>query len=128
MRQRVNLVSDPVEPPHLAPPVGARPGRTHSSAPPATPHDYGVTALADDTRPKGQDAIGLLAVVAAAARTLAAAGVASARVDAELLAAYVLEVPRGRLAAGRRLHPRAADAGSTRLVGRRARPRCRCST
>ncbi|MDG4795870.1 peptide chain release factor N(5)-glutamine methyltransferase [Micromonospora sp. WMMD1082] len=37
-------------------------------------------------------------VVARAARTLAAAGVASARAEAELLAAYVLDVPRGRLA------------------------------
>ncbi|MGC5021648.1 peptide chain release factor N(5)-glutamine methyltransferase [Micromonospora sp. DT47] len=36
--------------------------------------------------------------VARAARTLAAAGVESARVEAELLAAYVLDVPRGRLA------------------------------
>ncbi|MFF5174961.1 peptide chain release factor N(5)-glutamine methyltransferase [Micromonospora sp. NPDC000089] len=36
--------------------------------------------------------------VARAARTLAAAGVESARADAELLAAYVLGVPRGRLA------------------------------
>jgi release factor glutamine methyltransferase len=38
------------------------------------------------------------AVVAAAARRLAAAGVASARTDAEQLAAAVLGVPRGRLA------------------------------
>ncbi|MBM7082808.1 peptide chain release factor N(5)-glutamine methyltransferase [Micromonospora humidisoli] len=38
------------------------------------------------------------AVVARAARTLADAGVASARSEAEQLAAYVLEVPRGRLA------------------------------
>ncbi|MEU5938784.1 peptide chain release factor N(5)-glutamine methyltransferase [Micromonospora sp. NPDC047548] len=36
--------------------------------------------------------------VARAARTLAAAGVGSARAEAELLAAYVLDVPRGRLA------------------------------
>ncbi|MEH0844317.1 peptide chain release factor N(5)-glutamine methyltransferase [Micromonospora sp. CPCC 205711] len=36
--------------------------------------------------------------VARAARTLGAAGVESARAEAELLAAYVLDVPRGRLA------------------------------
>ncbi|MEH0828170.1 MULTISPECIES: peptide chain release factor N(5)-glutamine methyltransferase [unclassified Micromonospora] len=36
--------------------------------------------------------------VARAARALAAAGVPSARAEAELLAAYVLDVPRGRLA------------------------------
>ncbi|MEV0809022.1 peptide chain release factor N(5)-glutamine methyltransferase [Micromonospora sp. NPDC050200] len=36
--------------------------------------------------------------VARATRVLAAAGVASARAEAELLAAYVLDVPRGRLA------------------------------
>ncbi|MEV2238666.1 peptide chain release factor N(5)-glutamine methyltransferase [Micromonospora sp. NPDC049891] len=37
-------------------------------------------------------------VIADVARTLAAAGVTSARAEAELLAAYVLQVPRGRLA------------------------------
>ncbi len=37
-------------------------------------------------------------VVARAARTLAAAGVEAPRAEAELLAAYVLDVPRGRLA------------------------------
>ncbi|MEH0936302.1 peptide chain release factor N(5)-glutamine methyltransferase [Micromonospora psammae] len=37
-------------------------------------------------------------VLARAARALAAAGVPSARAEAELLAAYVLDVPRGRLA------------------------------
>ncbi|GIJ23311.1 peptide chain release factor N(5)-glutamine methyltransferase [Micromonospora lutea] len=37
-------------------------------------------------------------VIAEAARTLAAVGVTSARAEAELLAAYVLQVPRGRLA------------------------------
>ncbi|MCW3841805.1 peptide chain release factor N(5)-glutamine methyltransferase [Micromonospora yasonensis] len=37
-------------------------------------------------------------VVARAARALAAAGVEAPRAEAELLAAYVLEVPRGRLA------------------------------
>ncbi len=37
-------------------------------------------------------------VVARAARTLAAAGVEASRVEAELLAAHVLAVPRGRLA------------------------------
>ncbi|MFV2012069.1 MULTISPECIES: peptide chain release factor N(5)-glutamine methyltransferase [unclassified Micromonospora] len=38
------------------------------------------------------------AAVAAAAARLAAAGVAAARVDAELIAASVLDIPRGRLA------------------------------
>ncbi|MBQ1028080.1 peptide chain release factor N(5)-glutamine methyltransferase [Micromonospora sp. C95] len=37
-------------------------------------------------------------VIADAARALATGGVTSARVEAELLAAYVLEIPRGRLA------------------------------
>jgi release factor glutamine methyltransferase len=37
------------------------------------------------------------APIAAAARALAAAGVATPRADAELLASFVLDVPRGRL-------------------------------
>src|SRR6185436_1545545 len=39
----------------------------------------------------------LSAALASAVAELAAAGVASPRVDAELLAAHVLEIPRGRL-------------------------------
>ncbi|MBM0234791.1 peptide chain release factor N(5)-glutamine methyltransferase [Micromonospora sp. STR1_7] len=48
--------------------------------------------------PEGTGRLRPSAAVARAARTLAAAGVGPARVEAELLAAYVLGVPRGRLA------------------------------
>ncbi|MFG3599235.1 peptide chain release factor N(5)-glutamine methyltransferase [Micromonospora chersina] len=56
--------------------------------------------------------------VARAARALAAAGVEAPRVEAELLAAYVLEVPRGRLALADGLTPAQRDRLDT-LVGRR---------
>jgi release factor glutamine methyltransferase len=49
--------------------------------------------------------IRLSPIVAAAADELAAAGVASPRVDAELIAAHVLEVPRGRLGLIESLRP-----------------------
>lgn len=58
--------------------------------------------------------------VAAAAAVLAAAGVASARSDAELLAAYVLAVPRGRLALAAGFGPEDL-ARFERLVDRRRR-------
>ncbi|MEH1168768.1 peptide chain release factor N(5)-glutamine methyltransferase [Micromonospora sp. CPCC 205539] len=48
--------------------------------------------------PEGTGRLRPSAAVARAARVLDAAGVAPARVEAELLAAYVLGVPRGRLA------------------------------
>ncbi|PWR09375.1 peptide chain release factor N(5)-glutamine methyltransferase [Micromonospora acroterricola] len=48
--------------------------------------------------PEGTGRLRPSAAVARAARSLAAAGVDPARVEAELLAAYVLGVPRGRLA------------------------------
>ncbi|MEV4658548.1 peptide chain release factor N(5)-glutamine methyltransferase [Micromonospora sp. NPDC049301] len=48
--------------------------------------------------PEGTGRLRPSAAVARAARSLAAAGVGPARVEAELLAAYVLGVPRGRLA------------------------------
>ncbi len=54
-----------------------------------------------------------------AERVLAAAGVASPRVDAELLAAHALGVPRGRLVAAPPLTPAAID-DYRRLVARRA--------
>lgn len=58
-------------------------------------------------------------MVARAARTLAVAGVASARSEAEQLAAYVLEVPRGRLALTDGFTP-AERARYDALVARRA--------
>ncbi|MFI2646230.1 peptide chain release factor N(5)-glutamine methyltransferase [Micromonospora fulviviridis] len=57
-------------------------------------------------------------VVARAARALAAAGVEAPRAEAELLAAYVLEVPRGRLALADGFTPAQCDRLDT-LVDRR---------
>ncbi|MEV4493030.1 peptide chain release factor N(5)-glutamine methyltransferase [Micromonospora coxensis] len=57
--------------------------------------------------------------VARAARTLAAAGVASPRAEAEQLAAYVLDVPRGRLALADGFDPGQRDRFEA-LVARRA--------
>ncbi|TDB72811.1 peptide chain release factor N(5)-glutamine methyltransferase [Micromonospora sp. KC721] len=57
--------------------------------------------------------------VAWAARTLAAAGVESARAEAEQLAAYVLDVPRGRLALADGFDPDQRDRFAA-LVARRA--------
>lgn len=62
---------------------------------------------------------GVRGVVRAAARRLARAGVESATTDAELLAGYVLGVPRGRLALAR-FDP-AARARFEELVDERAR-------
>jgi release factor glutamine methyltransferase len=59
------------------------------------------------------------AVIARAARTLADAGVPAALVDAELLAAHVLGVPRGRLALAE--WPAPAVARFEELVAARAR-------
>jgi release factor glutamine methyltransferase len=64
--------------------------------------------------------IRLSPIVAAAADELAAAGVASPRVDAELIAAHVLEVSRGRLALIDSLRPDQLRRFTT-LVGERAR-------
>ncbi|NLU76815.1 peptide chain release factor N(5)-glutamine methyltransferase [Micromonospora sp. HNM0581] len=59
-------------------------------------------------------------VIAGASRTLAAAGVTSARVEAELLAAHVLGIPRGRLALVDGFTDEQLD-GYRRLVERRSR-------
>ena len=70
-----------------------RPGRSVSHV---TFHDYAVTP--DDehpSRPLVRTRLG--PELAAAAAELAAAGVESPRVDAEILAAHVLEISRGRL-------------------------------
>jgi release factor glutamine methyltransferase len=64
--------------------------------------------------------IRLSPIVAAAADELAAAGVASPRVDAELIAAHVLEVSRGRLALIETLRPDQLHRITT-LVAERAR-------
>lgn len=64
--------------------------------------------------------IRLSPIVAAAADELAQAGVASPRVDAELIAAHVLDVPRGRLALIETLRPDQLHRITT-LVGERAR-------
>jgi release factor glutamine methyltransferase len=60
----------------------------------------------------------LSTLIAQATATLARAGVASPRVDAELLAAHVLEVPRSRLLFAAVAGPQAEEFD--RLVGRRA--------
>jgi release factor glutamine methyltransferase len=59
-------------------------------------------------------------VIAAASRALTRSGVASPRVDAELLAAHVLDVPRARLLTAPPFTP-AQAAEFDRLVARRAR-------
>ena len=64
--------------------------------------------------------IRLSPIVAAAADELAEAGVQSPRVDAELIAAHILEVPRGRLALIESLRPDQLHRFTT-LVGERAR-------
>ena len=64
--------------------------------------------------------IRLSPIVAAAADELAEAGVASPRADAELIAAHVLEVPRGRLALIESLRPDQLHRFTT-LVAERAR-------
>jgi release factor glutamine methyltransferase len=64
--------------------------------------------------------IRLSPIVAAAADELAQAGVASPRVDAELITAHVLDVPRGRLALIETLRPDQLHRITT-LVGERAR-------
>ncbi|MDG4805929.1 peptide chain release factor N(5)-glutamine methyltransferase [Micromonospora sp. WMMD1120] len=69
--------------------------------------------------PEGTGPIRPSAAVARAARVLASAGVGSARVEAELLAAYVLGVPRGRLALADDLGPEQL-AGLDELTRRRA--------
>jgi release factor glutamine methyltransferase len=73
----------------------------------------------DEHPPAGTDRTPLVRELAAVTATLAAAGVASARVDAELLAAHVLGVGRGRLALVDAV--RADQAARLRaLAGRRA--------
>lgn len=79
-------------------------------------HDYGVSATPVDTPDSDP---GVRGVVRAAARRLARAGVESAGTDAELLAGYVLGVPRGRLALAR-FDP-AGLARYEQLVDERAR-------
>lgn len=63
----------------------------------ATLHDYVVTSLPQHPS-EGTERERPSLAVARAARALAAAGVEAPRAEAELLAAYVLAVPRGRLA------------------------------
>ncbi|MCO1598125.1 peptide chain release factor N(5)-glutamine methyltransferase [Micromonospora sp. RHAY321] len=69
--------------------------------------------------PEGTGRLRPSAAVARAARALTAAGVGPARVEAELLAAYVLGVPRGRLALADDLTGDQADR-LDELVRRRA--------
>ncbi|GAA3260028.1 peptide chain release factor N(5)-glutamine methyltransferase [Dactylosporangium siamense] len=59
------------------------------------PHDYGVHSTEHDM--PGPQLPTLSMVLATATRVLRGAGVASPRVDAELLAAHVLGIPRSRL-------------------------------
>lgn len=87
-------------------------------ASPATLHDYDVTTLPQHP-PEGTGRLRPSAAVARAARVLAAAGVGPARAEAELLAAYVLAVPRGQLALADDLTDDQADR-LDELVRRRA--------
>lgn len=64
---------------------------------PATLHDYVVTSLPQHPS-EGTERERPSLAIARAARALAEAGVEAPRAEAELLAAYVLGVPRGRLA------------------------------
>lgn len=70
----------------------------------ATLHDYVVTFLPQHPS-EGTERERPSLAVARAARALAAAGIESPRAEAELLAAYVLVVPRGRLALADGLTP-----------------------
>jgi release factor glutamine methyltransferase len=93
-----------------------RPGR---SAPHVTFDDYAVTP--DDEHPSRRLVrTSLSHALAAAVADLTAAGVQSPRVDAELLAAHVLEIPRGRLLLVDSLRADELRRFTT-LVGERAR-------
>lgn len=59
------------------------------------PHDYGVSPTVEDM--PDDEMVNTTRVIDRAVGVLSAAGVASPRVDAELMAAHVLGVPRGRL-------------------------------
>jgi release factor glutamine methyltransferase len=86
--------------------------------PPAS-DDYDVTGLAEQPA-EGTERSRLSRALAAAAVVLAEAGVGPARAEAELLAADVLGVSRGRLALVERFNP-AQLARFDELVARRAR-------
>jgi release factor glutamine methyltransferase len=59
------------------------------------PHDYGVSPTVDNT--SEDELLGATRAIGTAADVLSVAGVDSPRVDAELIAAHVLGVPRSRL-------------------------------
>jgi release factor glutamine methyltransferase len=83
------------------------------------PHDYGVSPTVEDT-PEDE----LLATTLAindAVGVLSRAGVGSPRVDAELLAAHALGVPRGRLALVPAMTPPQARRFRDLLIRRAAR-------
>jgi release factor glutamine methyltransferase len=60
------------------------------------PHDYAVSPTVEDT--PEDELLGTTRTINHAVGVLSRAGVGSPRVDAELLAAHILDVPRGRLA------------------------------
>jgi release factor glutamine methyltransferase len=82
-------------------------------------HDYAVTD-ADEHPSEWTERTRLAPVLATATSDLAAAGVASPRADAEWLAAYVLGLPRGRLALVDGIRAEEADRFRA-LVAERAR-------
>ncbi|NJC81519.1 peptide chain release factor N(5)-glutamine methyltransferase [Planosporangium mesophilum] len=95
---------------------------THPQAPPrayaTVPHDYGVSPAPDDMHT--EQLINTSRAIREAVAVLSAAGVASPRVDAEILTAHVLGLPRSKLALAPDLDP--ARAGRLRdLVAARAR-------
>ena len=106
-------------------PVGARPDAPARACRPATLHDYVVTHFPATPLRRDRPRRGRPPAMARAARALAdGRGRGAARAEAELLAAYVLGVPRGRLALADGL---AADAArpvrrAGRAGGRRAEP------
>ena len=93
-----------------------RPGRSASHV---TSDDYAVEPR-DEHPSRPLVRARLSQALATATGTLAAAGVESPRVDAELLAAHVLEVPRGRLFLIDGMRPDELRRFTT-LVGERAR-------
>jgi release factor glutamine methyltransferase len=119
--QFLDVIRELVQPTHQAPPTAGRasPRRPGRSPLHATFDDYAVDS--DSEHPSQPSVrIRLAPVLAAAAAELARAGVESPRTDAELIAAHVLEVPRGRLLLIDTLRPDERHRFGT-LIAERAR-------
>ncbi len=119
LRQGVNLVLDPVEPAHPRPPCRCARRRTCSCTCTATPHDYCVT-----TEPQHpSEGTGRRRATRrwwpAPPVTWPTPACPRRRAEAELLAAYVLGVPRGRLALADGFTDGQRDRSRTRWCVRR---------